>query len=167
MEHFIIYDRASGRELWRGGGQPGSAELVELPEGAAIVVVPREVVQSPDLDLVVLKAAIVRQIDSNAEQVRQLYLTPGAGQAMTYQRKESEARAWLADNSVAVPFLVAEAQARNMDVSDLAAEVIVMADAWIVTGAAIEARRMGAKAAVQVAGTLGAIVAAAKVDWTI
>lgn len=109
--------------------------------------------------------ALAARIDAQAELVRQRFLTPGAGQAMTYQRKEAEARAWLADDSVPTPFLSAEAPARGMTVAALAAEVVALADAWVAVGSVIEGLRMGGKAALADATTLGAIVAAAQIDW--
>jgi len=165
MEYWIVYDLASGAELWRGSGSAGTAAYQPLPEGAAMVLVPQAVVATPILDLDVLRAVLWARIDSEAEVVRQRFLTPGAGQAMTYQRKEAEARAWTADNSAAAPMLHAEAPARGMTVEALAAEVIGLADQWVAVGAAIEALRMGGKKAVTDAQTLGDIVAASVIDW--
>ncbi|MEG8054625.1 hypothetical protein QP185_17970 [Sphingomonas aerolata] len=48
----------------------------------------------------------------------------------------------------------------------VAAVVIAQADAWVQVGSAIEGLRMGAKAGIDRATTLGAIVAAAAVDWS-
>lgn len=117
----------------------------------------------PDLDA--LRAAMAARIDAEAEQVRQLFLTPGSGQAMTYAKKEWEARAWAVDNATPTPFLSAEAPARGMTVAVLAAEVLALSDAWVAVGSAIEGVRMGAKTAVAAAPTLGGIIAAATVDW--
>lgn len=167
MEYWIIFDRETGAELYRGSGSAGMAAAQQLPEGAGLVVVPQSVVASAQLNLDALRAALAARIDAEAELVRQRFLTPGAGQAMTYQRKEAEARAWLADDATPVPFLAAEAPARGMTIAALAAEVVALADAWVSVGAAIEALRMGGKAAVEVAGSLGTIVQAAQIDWTI
>lgn len=166
MEFWIVYDLASGDELWRGSGSAGSAEQQALPEGCGLVVVPPETVRGATLDLSALRAAVIQQIDIQAEQARQVFLTPGAGQAMTYQRKEAEARAWVADHSAPVPFLAAEAAARTVPIAELAAAVIKRADRWTAAGSAIEALRIGAKAAVGNALTLGAIVAARRIEWS-
>jgi hypothetical protein len=166
MEFWIVYDLASGNEVWRGSGSAGSAEQQELPAGCGLVVVPPQMVQGATLDLEVLRGAVAAQIDAQAEAIRRDFLTPGAGQAMTYQRKEAEARAWTADQRTRVPFLDAEAAACGIPVGDVAAEVIRQADRWTIAGAAIEGRRMGAKAALAEAKTLGAIVQASKVDWS-
>ena len=167
MEHWIIYDLASGEERWRGSGSVGSAAQQQLPEDLGVVIVPQAAIVGAALDLGVLRDTAAASIDAQAEVVRQSILTPGAGQAMTYQRKEAEARAWSLDNGTPTPFLTAEAGARGMTITDLAAEIIELADAWVAIGAAIEGLRMGAKAAVGRAANLGAIVAAGKVDWSV
>jgi hypothetical protein len=165
MEYWIVYDTASGAERWRGSGVAGAAAGQVLPEGLEIVLVPSAALEGETLDLDVLRTMAVELIDAGAEAVRQKYLTPGAGQAMTYQRKEAEARAWVVDNRTVTPFLTAEAPARGMTVAALADEIIDLADAWTAVGSAIEGMRMGAKAAVVRASNLGEIVAASKVDW--
>jgi len=167
MEYWIIYDLATGGDRLRGSGPVGTAAIQTVPEGLGIVLVPPAAVMGPTIELDVIRSASLTGIDAQAELVRQSILTPGAGQAMTYQRKEAEARAWSIDNDTTTPFLSAEADARGMTIADLAAEVIQLADAWVAIGAAIEGLRMGAKAAVGRAASLGAIVAAGKVDWSV
>ena len=167
MEHWIVYDLESGDERWRGSGSVGSAAQQQLPEDLGVVIVPQAAIVGAALDLGVLRDTAAASIDAQAEGVRQSILTPGAGQAMTYQRKEAEARAWSLHNDTATPFLSAEAGARGMTIAELAAEIIELADAWVAIGAAIEGLRMGAKAAVGRAANLGAIVAAGKVDWSV
>jgi len=167
MEYWIVYDLASGAERWRGSGVTGAAAGQVLPAGLGIVLVPSAAFGGETLDLGVLRETAAASIDVQAEAMRQSILTPGAGQAMTYQRKEAEARAWSLDNDAATPFLSAEASARGLTIADLAAEIIQLADAWVAAGAAIEGLRMGAKAAVGRAANLGAIVAAGKVDWSV
>ena len=165
MDYWIVYDEATGSVLWRGEGSSGVGAYQQVPEGAALVVVPRQVIAKPEIDMDALRGTMALRIDAEAEAVRQRFLTPGAGQAMTYQRKEAEARAWTADDAAATPFLSAEAAARGMTIADLSAEVTQLADVWTAIGSAIEGKRMGAKAAVASATTLGAIVAAARIDW--
>ena len=167
MEYWIVYNLASGAERWRGSGVTGAAASQVLPEGLGIVLVPSAALEGETLDLDVLRNTAAAGIDAQAEVIRQSILTPGAGQAMTYQRKEAEARAWSLDNNTATPFLSAEAGAREMTIADLAAEIIQLADAWVAVGATIEGLRMGAKAAVSRAANLGAIVAAGRVDWSV
>lgn len=90
----------------------------------------------------------------NAEEARNRFLTPGSGQAITYTRKEAEARAWSADADPAnFPFLAAEAAATNTPLAELVAIVIAQADAWVAVGSAIEARRRGLLVAIDGATT--------------
>jgi hypothetical protein len=166
MEYWIVYDLASGAERWRGSGVTGAAAGQVLPEGLALVLVPSQALEGEALDLDVLRKMSSNLIDLQAEQARQAFLTPGAGQALTYQSKEAEARAWINDKRTAVPFLAAEAAARGMPIADLVAAVIKRADRWTAAGSAIEGLRMGAKAAVANAKTLGAIVSAGRVEWS-
>lgn len=165
MEFWIVYDRATGAQLWRGSGSAGVAAAQELGDSQGIIIVPQAVVQTPEINLDVLRAYLAANIDVQAEQVRQQFLTPGAGQGMTYIRKEMEARAWVADGEAATPFLTVEAAARGMTVADLAAEVIQLADAWVVIGSTIEGLRMGAKTTIARSVTFGDVVLASEVDW--
>jgi len=120
------------------------------------------------VDLSSVKAAAATKVSDDAEALRARFLTPGAGQAMTYVRKEAEARAWTdGADEAAFPFLNAEATACGMTVADLAATVIAQADAWVRIGSAIEALRRGAFVAIGEAGTIEAIETAAAVDWSV
>jgi hypothetical protein len=166
MEYWVVFDLATGEERWRGAGSVGMAAQQEVPDGLGVAVVPAAAVRTASIDLDVIRSASASQIDATAEVVRMGFLTPGAGQAMTYQRKEAEARAWTADNGAFTPFLSAEAPARGMTVAALAAEVIRLADAWTTIGSAIEAMRMKAKADIAQATNLGEIIAASRVDWS-
>jgi len=119
-----------------------------------------------DIDLTAAREAAIARVNDAAEAVRRLYLTPGDGQAMTYLRKEQEARAWSAEADPArFPFLAAEAAATEMAIADLAATVIAQADAWATIGSAIEALRRGATRAIELAASVEAIAAAANVAW--
>lgn len=168
MEHWIIYDAVTGAPICPGSGLPGTAAYQSLLEGTALMLVPPQVMTSdwPNLNFPVLRVHCAAGIDAEAEKVRGRFLTDGSGQAMTYQRKEIEARAWIADHDTATPFLSAEASARGLTIAELSAEVIALADAWVRIGSAIEGLRMGAKAALGRATTLRDIVAAITVDWS-
>lgn len=166
MEHWIVYDTASGAVCYRGAGPAGSSAVQLLDDGQALVVVPAQALRGMEIDLDIVRAYLMARVDLEAEQVRLRFVTGGAGQAMTYARKEAEARAWTADNAAPTPFLNAEAAATGQPLAAVAAEVVARADAWVQIGSAIEGARMGAKAAIDRAATLGAIVAAAAVDWS-
>lgn len=86
--------------------------------------------------------------------------------ALTYQRKEAEARAWVqAGDPQDFPFLAAEAAATNVTIGELAAIVVQQANAWAQIGAAIEGLRMGAKKAVRDAASVEAARAATVIEW--
>ncbi|SMD02759.1 hypothetical protein [Rhizobium sp. RU36D] len=104
----------------------------------------------------IFKADLKRDIDATAETERLKYITPGAGQAMTYQAKASEARLYLADPSPDpqdYPLLAAEVGITAEDMSGVATAVLAAERQWHLVGAAIEAVRLGAKEAISVATT--------------
>lgn len=109
-------------------------------------------------DLSSIRAAQRDRVCELAEAVRSRFITPGAGQALTYARKEIEARAWIAGGDPATsPFLAAEAAAVDMSIDALAQLVIAQADAWVEAGSAIEARRRGLLVAIEEAGSRAAL----------
>jgi len=117
-------------------------------------------------DLTRLKTGAAELVNDQAEAFRLRFLTPGAGQAATYLRKETEARAWVSGGDpAAAPFLAREAESTGMTIDEVAALVIAQADAWISMGSKIEGLRRGAAVAIAAAGSIAAINAAATVDW--
>jgi hypothetical protein len=143
------------------GYDPSEVVVIDVPEGwswagkavdwASLTIVK---------DLTDLKTAARAAVCDKAEAVRNVYLTPGSGQAITYTRKEAEARAWVAGGDPATaPFLSAEAASTGMSIDELAAIVIGQADAWVATGSAIEARRRGLLVAIDAATTRAEIEA--------
>lgn len=165
MEYWIVYDLATGEELYPGSGTAGAAAYQQLPEGAGIMLVPQAVLATQPRNLAALKAALAARVDAEAEALCLRFVTPGTTQAMRYQRKEAEARAWLDDNSVTGPFLAAEAADCEMSVAEVVAEVMAMADPWLLIGSRVEARRMRTKRRIAAAQTFGGIVLAAQADW--
>lgn len=167
MESWIVYDLATGEELFARQGAVGMAAYQWLPEGAAVVVVPAAVVATLPRDYAPLKAQLVDAVDAEAEAVRARYVTALPAQVGTYLLKEAAARAWLADNSASTAMLQPEATARGLTLDDLAAEVIANAEAWARLAGAIEGLRFAAKARIAAATTIGAIVEAAVIDWEV
>lgn len=101
--------------------------------------------------LAAAKADRRARIDREAEAERLKYITGGAGQAMTYQRKLEEARAAAAEqepDAEDYPLLAASVGIDGATVAAVAQVVIQMDAAWTVVGAAIEAARLGAKKAI-------------------
>lgn len=165
MEYWIVYSLDTFQEVYRGSGNVGSSAYQQMPEGTGLVVVPYAVIANGPLDLEALRAAMSLFVDTSAEDFRLQFLTAGMGQAMTYQRKEAEARAWLADNTTRTPFLEAEASACDITVEELVPVVIARADQWEVVGALIEGERMGAKAKIAQGETFADIVKVGRIDW--
>jgi hypothetical protein len=113
-------------------------------------------------------AALHAGIDRQAGVERCRFITSIPAQALTYQRKETEARAWLAAEApdpAGFPFLSREAAATDQTIDALAAEVAASADQWADLGSRIEAARIGAKRAVTLAVGETDKRAAAAVDW--
>jgi hypothetical protein len=80
--------------------------------------------------------------------------------------KANAARRWLADNNAPTWMLQPEATSRGMTLDDLCAEVLQREEDWERAAGPIEGLRLAAKAALETAVKLGAIVEAAKVDWS-
>lgn len=120
-----------------------------------------------------VQAEACAKIDAAAETARLAFITPGAGQALVYQRKEAQARACLAAYDAqnqppagTYPALEAEVGITGADTVGVATVVAGMADAWAAIGDSIEAIRLGAKKAVGEAAApadIPPIVAA--VEW--
>lgn len=132
---------------------------VPLPEGFDAVR-PSHILVSGNwvANLAAEKAARVADVNDRAELIRGVYLTPGSGQAMTYLRKEDEARRFEPGGDPAdTPFLWAEAQATGASLADTAALVLAQANAWATLGAAIEGHRRGLVVAIEAAADADAL----------
>lgn len=96
----------------------------------------------------VMKAGLKQAVDASAETERLKYITPGAGQAMTYQQKVSEAQAHKATTdpqSSDYPILSSEVGI-TADTLDEVANIVLAAFAqWQQIGAMNESIRLGAK----------------------
>jgi len=89
----------------------------------------------------------LRVIDQAAEQARLQSMTPGSGQAMTYEAKYQEA---LVGSGV---LLSAEAEVLGVSVQEVAASILQARQRWQVVNAQIEAKRLKAKKEVREAKT--------------
>jgi hypothetical protein len=152
------------------------AEIIVLPEGtaietafhpeiiAALVICSEDVKQGwsysdgefapsfvEEAPLDKIKAALKVTVDTTAEAERKKYITPGEGQAMTYQRKVEEAkRAILEEEPAAAdyPMLAASVGVDGDTVKEIATIVLAMDAAWAVIGSAIEKTRLNVKKAI-------------------
>lgn len=96
----------------------------------------------------VVKKLYKSEVDTAAETERLNYITPGTGQAMTYQQKVAEAQAFKAASNpkpVDYPILASEAGITAPTLSEVADTVLNAYYQWQQIGAMIEAIRLGAK----------------------
>jgi hypothetical protein len=116
-----------------------------------------------------LRSAMIARIDADTEKVRGHFITLGAGQSMVYAQKRAEAEAWAANPDLPpseIPHLYAEAQVFGVEVIDVVAEVLTLAEQWKSVSAVIESRRLEAKERLRNAQTVADLRAAAFIDWT-
>lgn len=102
----------------------------------------------PQTDLVQLKSWLKNEVDAAAETERLKYITPGDGQAMTYQQKVAEAQA-LKDATNPqpsdYPILSSEVGITAETLGEVADIVLAAFAQWQQIGAMIESIRLGAK----------------------
>lgn len=111
-------------------------------------------------DLNTLKVAALRAIDTQAENTRLQFITPGAGQSMVYQRKVQEAETLALDNNpdaAHYPLLTAEVGITGETLQEVAATVLAKRDQWLAVAALIERTRLLAKTDIQAADTAARI----------
>ncbi|APY13150.1 hypothetical protein BKD02_01510 [Brucella sp. 09RB8910] len=102
-----------------------------------------------------LKDSLKKEVDAAAEAERLKYITPGEGQAMTYQQKVVEAQAFKSDNDPDVaeyPLLSSEVGITASTHGEVADIVIAAFRQRQSIGAAIESIRLGAKRDIDDAG---------------
>lgn len=106
----------------------------------------------PVVSLADLKASLKAMVDRQAEVERGRYITPGAGQAMTYQAKAAEAQRFVETEGAGdYPLLTAEVGVTGATLDDVATVVLAMHSQWQLVGAGIERARLTAKAAIDAA----------------
>ena len=94
------------------------------------------------------KAILRRSVDQAAETERLKYITPGNGQAMTYQQKVTEAQAFKAATNPKAsdyPMLSSEVGITAETIDEVADVVLAAFAQWQQIGAMIESIRLGAK----------------------
>ncbi len=166
--HYVEYEIATGQIIFRVSNYEDALTAIVPQEGHAGLIVPHEALigNSNDLRLDVMKPFLMTRVDQQAEAFRLMFITPGAGQAMTYTYKADEARAFAIDPTATVPFLNAEATARGIPVEDVAAEVFSQVEQWVAMGSKIEGARMASKSAISAAIDTAGAIFAATVDWS-
>lgn len=143
--------------------------------GILLEEIPDPVPEPPTLDEV--KADLMARIDRQAEAIREKYITPGSGQALTYDRKRREAAASIVDpepTAEKYPVLAASIGVEVQSTGDLKADFDAIAEIvlgleqhWAIVAHHIEARRLGGKRTIEAAQTVeDAQAAFDAVDWS-
>lgn len=79
----------------------------------------------------------------------------------TWDKQETEARAYQADSTASTPLIDAIASARSMDKAELVSRIIAKADAWIALSGAATGKRQALEDAISAAETLEEVEAIA------
>lgn len=119
-------------------------------------------------DIAPLRQAMKTRIDEEAENMRALFLTPGAGQAAVYEQKRIEAEAFMANESIGnaeIPHLAEEASRNGISVFDQAVIYLSLRQRWLNASSIIERLRLDAKDAVDRARTPAEIETVSKINW--
>ena len=95
--------------------------------------------------------------DRAAHEARARAFTGDPGQAASYQRKEAQARDYLAGEEGPFPWLEKHSERTGETVRAVAEAIIARADEWEQIAAAIEAERIAAKQAIRAATTVRAM----------
>ena len=135
----------------------------------------------PAVDLDRLRAEACDRIDTVAELRCNQVITPGSAQMARYQRKEGQARAYLAAIAAgqvplepaalaafeaSFPAVYGEVGITADTPEAVARTIVAMADAWWTYGDAVELARLAGKRAVEAAGTPAAVTDALEaVAW--
>lgn len=110
---------------------------------------------APSANAGAFRLDLKRLVDEVAEVERLKYITPGAGQAMTYQQKVTEAQGFnVATNPQPedFPMLSSEVGITAPTLDEVADNILAAYGQWQLIGAAIEAIRLGAKRDIDAAG---------------
>lgn len=110
----------------------------------------------PPLDLPRIQRELKDGVDRRAEDMRARFITTGAGMAMTYQEKLSQARLALADAQLTegeYPLLEASVGIEGASVVEVAQLVVSRYNLWVQVASMIETWRLGTKAAIDAATT--------------
>lgn len=159
------------RSTWRVDYSPSATE--EQRGAAAAVVASFDVLES-------VKKTMSRRVDDDAEQVRNRYLTPGAGMALTYQEKFAQAQAVMnlgretanalseLDREAQFPTLAASVGIEAPTLADAANLVLERYAAFARLSFHIERQRLAGKSAIQAAASKDDVDAAYRaITWTL
>lgn len=147
-----VYDTPSGP--WLGVQQPGQPRPVYAGSGG-------KKVGALDLEadagavLETEKQRAMQRINSacQGELAHILSAYPDA-ETKTWDKQESEARAYQADSTVSTPLIDAIAAARSMDKAELVSRIITKADAWVSLSGAATGKRQALEDQIAAAETI-------------
>lgn len=106
----------------------------------------------PPIGLETIRRSLKADIDAAAEAERGRYITPGSGQAMTYQAKADEARRYIERGGLGeYPLLNAEVGVTGETLQQVAQIVANLHAQWQIAGGLIERVRLSAKASIDAA----------------
>lgn len=138
--------KVDGREVWGSAPDlPEDATEMSETEWQAGIDAAR---MQPPATLEQIKSALKVGIDAAAEAERLKYITPGHGQAMTYQQKVTEAQAFKAASNPQpsdYPILSSEIGITAETIDEVADVVLAAFAQWQQIGAMVESIRLGAK----------------------
>lgn len=105
-----------------------------------------------------VKAAKLAEINAKCQRMLE-FLTPTypERELMTFDKQESEARAYLADATASTPLLSALAAARGIELADLVQRVIAKADAFAAASGTIIGRRQALEDRLDAAQTVDGV----------
>ncbi len=161
------------KEWKRQGGLatmwPRNTEGHQTDDALQDVLTPQGIFMNSEAGLAAMKTAAKTEIDARAESERLKYITPGQGQALTYQRKSDEARRAIKDDdptSDDYPLLAASIGIDGDTLKAVAETVIFQDNVWAKAGAAIERIRLVAKREVDAAVDCASVsTIVANLDW--
>lgn len=102
------------------------------------------------------KRLAIQYINMTTGRKRRRYITTQPGQEMVYKQKEEEAKAYMANNTIAdadIPHIISEVGVTAADKASVAAVILGLADYWVAASAAIEKTRLQAINAINAATT--------------
>lgn len=158
---YVLIQYGEVRQIFDADPMLPTGEDVPGADGLAVMEAPDDVntdwrlldgvLQPPSLfpvDMQLVRTDLKAQVDTDAETERLKYITPGNGQAMTYQQKVAEAQAFKAATNPKAsdyPILSSEVGITAETLTEVADIVLAAFAQWQQIGAAIESIRLGAK----------------------
>lgn len=131
-------------------------------------------IYQPSCTLEEAKASLKRDVDAHAERTRLQFITPGDGQAMSYEAKRTEARRWVLAGEPAspdaeeYPWAAGRAERKASTIAAVLTEWKETSDAWAQIAIAIESIREGSKEAVSAAQSIDAACEIYDaIDWSV